>query len=120
MKCPNCGAEVAPNTKCEYCDSFVEKEETNYSEILGEFISETAKHVAEGLNNASKNTTYSGNAHRTNAESYEETMKRVSSPENKQTLKKLLIISCIIIVFPFLFYFVFMFSSLWFDLFRLF
>ncbi len=25
MKCPYCGAEVTPNTKCEYCDSFVER-----------------------------------------------------------------------------------------------
>lgn len=120
MKCPYCGAEVVPNTKCEYCGSFVEKKEkeTNskkeYSEILGEFISETAEHLAEGLRTASNNANYSSNTNNTNStESYEETIKRVSSPENKRTLKKLLITLCVIIIIPVICYLIFLFFALW-------
>ena len=137
MKCPYCGADVVPDTKCEYCGSFVEKEEKEadkkreYSEILGEFIYESAEHLAEGLrnaanaaNNAANNANYSnassnfGNAN--NAKDYEETIKRVSSPENKRTLKKLLITLCVIIVLPIICYIVFVFIALWSSLFHFF
>lgn len=123
MKCPYCGADVVPDTKCEYCGSFVEKEEKEtdkkkeYSEILGEFIYESAEHLAEGLRNAANNANYSsssnnsGNAN--NAKDYEETIKRVSSPENKRTLKKLLITLCVIIIIPVICYVIFLFYALW-------
>ena len=128
MKCPYCGAEVTPNTKCEYCDSFVEREEneTNskkeYAEILGEFIFESAEHLAEGLHNASQNinNAYKENNNAEKAEQYEETIKRVSSPENKRTLKKLIITFSLIIIFPIILYIIFVFLSLWFNLFHLF
>ena len=130
MKCPYCGADVVPNTKCEYCGSFVEKEEKEtdrkkeYSEILGEFIYESAEHLAEGLRNAANAANYSsssnnsGNANKAN--NYEETLKRVSSPGNKRTLKKLLITLCVIIVLPILFYIIFVFIALWSSLFHFF
>ena len=121
MKCPYCGAEVTPNTKCEYCDSFVEKEKKEYSEILGEFISESAEHLAEGLRNASY---YSNNENKESsadkAEQYEETMKRVSSPENKRIIKKLVITFSLIIILPIIFYIIIVFGSLWFNFFHLF
>lgn len=124
MKCPYCGAEVVPNTKCEYCDSFVEREEneTNtkkeYSEILGEFIYESAEHLAEGLRNAANNANYSDNANK--AKDYEETLKRVSSPDNKRILKKLIITFSLIIIVPIICYFIFVFLALWFNFFQFF
>lgn len=121
MKCPYCGAEVTPNTKCEYCDSFVEKEEKEYSEILGEFISESAEHLAEGLRNASYNMNNASNVNNTDkTEQYEETIKRVSSPENKRIIKKLVITFSLIIILPIIFYIIIVFGSLWFNLFHLF
>ena len=130
MKCPYCGAEVVPNTKCEYCDSFVEREEneTNskkeYSEILGEFIYESAEHLAEGLRNAANNVNYSNSSKNSdnanNAKEYEETLKRVSSPENKRILKKLVITFSLIIIVPIICYIIFVFFALWFNFFHLF
>ena len=121
MKCPYCGAEVTPNTKCEYCDSFVEKEKKEYSEILGEFISESAEHLAEGLRNASYNMNNASNVNNTDkTEQYEETIKRVSSPENKRIIKKLIITFSLIIILPIMLYIIIVFGSLWFNLFHLF
>jgi len=124
MKCPYCGAEVVPNTQCEYCDSFVEREENDtnskkeYAEILGEFISESAEHLAEGLRNASYNANTANSADK--AEQYEETIKRVTSPENKRIIKKLVITFSLIIIVPIICYIFFVFFALWFNFFHLF
>ena len=55
MKCPYCGAEVMPNTKCEYCDSFVERDssednhKTEYQQQIEDIIIETAEHFGDAL-----------------------------------------------------------------------
>ncbi|MBE5881910.1 MAG: hypothetical protein E7289_06370 [Lachnospiraceae bacterium] len=92
MKCPYCGAEVTPNTKCEYCDSFVERKSTEesakneYHEHIENIIHETAEQI-------------------------EDTMKQISSPENKRILRNVLIgivIACIVMAICF---FIFIASS---------
>lgn len=53
MKCPNCGAEVIPNTKCEYCGSFVEKEQTHretYREMHRKTYQETHQETYQERN----------------------------------------------------------------------
>lgn len=89
MKCPYCGAEVVPNTICEYCDSFVEKETkedssyTEYQENLEKIIFGTAEHIADSFQES--------------AEDFEDTIRKAASPENKRFVKKLIITISIVI-----------------------
>lgn len=103
MKCPYCGAEVVPNTKCEYCDSFVERErttdssESDYHENLEKIIIETAEHFADGLQTATENLG--------------DTVKQVATPENKRIFKKILISITIAVIVIFLLSLIFVFSA---------
>nr|MBQ8253526.1 hypothetical protein [Lachnospiraceae bacterium] len=104
MKCPYCGAEVTPNTKCEYCDSFVEREtaenssNTDYQEQLEDIILETAEHFGEALHGT--------------ASEIGDAIEKASTPENKRFIKKLIITIIAIIGVFILFFFLFLFSTL--------
>lgn len=45
MKCPNCGAEVAPNSNCEYCGAYVEEAANNAKDFINQRMSSAGKSI---------------------------------------------------------------------------
>ena len=45
MKCPNCGAEVAPNSNCEYCGAYVEEATGNAKDFINQRMMSAGKNI---------------------------------------------------------------------------
>ncbi|MBP3421384.1 MAG: zinc ribbon domain-containing protein [Lachnospiraceae bacterium] len=45
MKCPNCGAEVAPNSNCEYCGAYVEEAANNAKDFINQRMMSAGKNI---------------------------------------------------------------------------
>ncbi|MBQ8189621.1 MAG: zinc ribbon domain-containing protein [Lachnospiraceae bacterium] len=45
MKCPNCGAEVAPNSNCEYCGAYVEEAANHAKDFINQRMMSAGKNI---------------------------------------------------------------------------